>query len=212
MYKRQGTGKQINLTINPDFGQAESDEVIVNFSAQETFYKEKRAFFNENQSLFDISNYNRYSVINTRRIGAKPSYDCATEANENECNQSKKSYTDIDFALRYTKKMDDNQFGVFAAKESDEKFSTGREYYALRGKSNIDNKTLGYMLTHVIDDINHSSSTVKVIDYINIKSEQLTTYFDLLSTEKDGINGEGLRAQYTYKPNKLSRSLLLFCA
>ena len=206
VFYNSGKGDQLNLTLNPDFGQAESDEVIVNFSAQETFYKEKRAFFNENQSLFDISNYNRYSVINTRRIGAKPSYDCATEANENECNQSKKSYTDIDFALRYTKKMDDNQFGVFAAKESDEKFSTGREYYALRGKSNIDNKTLGYMLTHVIDDINHSSSTVKVIDYINIKSEQLTTYFDLLSTEKNGINGEGLRAQYTYKPNKLSRN------
>ena len=117
-----------------------------------------------------------------------------------------KSYTDIDLPLDTPRKMDDNQFGVFAAKESDEKFSTGREYYALRGKSNIDNKTLGYMLTHVIDDINHSSSTVKVIDYINIKSEQLTTYFDLLSTEKDGINGEGLRAQYTYKPNKLSRN------
>ena len=55
-------------------------------------------------------------------------------------------------------------------------------------------------------DITHSSSTVKVIDYINIKSEQLTTYFDLLSTEKNGINGEGLRAQYTYKPDKLSRN------
>ena len=26
-----GTGKQINLTVNPDFGQAESDEVIVNW-------------------------------------------------------------------------------------------------------------------------------------------------------------------------------------
>ena len=47
---------------------------------------------------------------------------------------------------------------------------------------------------------------MKVIDYINIKSEQLTTYFDLLSTEKNGINGEGLRAQYTYKPDKLSRN------
>ena len=67
-----GKGRQINLTINPDFGQAESDDVVINFSAQETFYSEKRAFFNENQSLFDISNYDRYSVINTRRIGAAP--------------------------------------------------------------------------------------------------------------------------------------------
>ena len=41
IFVNTGTGKQINLTLNPDFGQAESDEVIVNFSAQETFYSEK---------------------------------------------------------------------------------------------------------------------------------------------------------------------------
>ena len=213
IFYNSGKGDQLNLTLNPDFGQAESDEVIVNFSAQETFYKEKRAFFNENQTLFDISNYNRYAVINTRRIGSRPSYNCASETKENECNENKKSYSDIDFALRYTKKQKDNQFGIFAAQESDESFSIGREYYALRGRSKLENKTIGYMLTHVIDDINNSSSMVNVVDFINIKSNQLTTYFDFLSSEKDGVNGEGLRAQYTYKPDKLSRnsaSLLYF--
>lgn len=213
IFYNSGKGDQLNLTLNPDFGQAESDEVIVNFSAQETFYKEKRAFFNENQTLFDISNYNRYSVINTRRIGSRPSYNCASEARENECNENKKNYSDIDFAMRYTKKKDDNQFGIFTAHETDESFSIGREYYALRGKSNVNSRTLGYMVTHVIDDASNSSSTVKVVDYINVRSNQLTTYFDFLSTEKNGINGEGLRAQYTYKPNKLSRnsaSLLYF--
>ena len=213
IFYNSGKGDQLNLTLNPDFGQAESDEVIVNFSAQETFYKEKRAFFNENQTLFDISIYNRYAVINTRRIGSRPSYNCASETKENECNENKKSYSDIDFALRYTKKQKDNQFGIFAAQESDESFSIGREYYALRGRSKLGNKTIGYMLTHVIDDINNSSSTVNVVDFINIKSDQLTTYFDFLSSEKDGVNGEGLRAQYTYKPDKLSRnsaSLLYF--
>ncbi|MAR95767.1 MAG: hypothetical protein CMD46_05395 [Gammaproteobacteria bacterium] len=206
IFYNSGKGDQLNLTLNPDFGQAESDEVIVNFSAQETFYKEKRAFFNENQTLFDISNYNRYAVINTRRVGSRPSYNCASETKEDECNENKKSYSDIDFALRYTKKQDDNQFGLFAAHESDESFSAGREYYALRGKSKLDNKTIGYMLTHVIDDIDNSSSTVNVIDYINVKSDQLTTYFDFLSSKKNEVNGEGFRAQYTYKPDRLSRN------
>jgi hypothetical protein len=45
VFYNTGTGKQVNLTVNPDFGQAESDEVVINFSAQETFYSEKRAFF-----------------------------------------------------------------------------------------------------------------------------------------------------------------------
>ena len=100
IFLNTGTGKQVNLTFNPDFGQAESDEVIVNFSAQETFYSEKRAFFNENQSLFDLSHYDRYRVINTRRIGAASKYDCSSSSSEENCNDAKKSYTDIDFALR----------------------------------------------------------------------------------------------------------------
>ena len=105
IFVNTGTGKQINLTLNPDFGQAESDEVIVNFSAQETFYSEKRAFFNENQSLFDLSHYDRYRVINTRRIGAKSSYDCDNSIDEDGCNNAQKSYTDIDFAYDILKKI-----------------------------------------------------------------------------------------------------------
>ena len=45
IFYNSGTGKQINATFNPDFGQAESDDVVINFSARETFYSEKRAFF-----------------------------------------------------------------------------------------------------------------------------------------------------------------------
>ena len=99
IFYNSGTGKQINATFNPDFGQAESDDVVINFSAQETFYSEKRAFFNENQSLFNINNYDRYSVMNTRRIGSAPSYECDQENNSNECEGAKKNYSDIDYAF-----------------------------------------------------------------------------------------------------------------
>ena len=91
IFLNTGTGKQINLTINPDFGQAESDEVIVTFSAQESFYSEKRAFFNENQSLFDLNHYDRYRIINTRRIGARSSYLCSSSLNEDDCINSRKN-------------------------------------------------------------------------------------------------------------------------
>ncbi|MDB2482578.1 DUF5916 domain-containing protein [Gammaproteobacteria bacterium] len=208
-----GKGRQINLAINPDFGQAESDDVVINFSAQETFYSEKRAFFNENQSLFDISNYDRYSVINTRRIGAAPSYNCSEESNEEVCEAAKKNYSDIDFALRLTQKSNNNEFGVFVASEADEAFSVGRDYYALRSRTKLGNKTLGFMVTNVENEMTGESSTVNVIDYINIRSKKLITYSDLLASEKDGKNGLGYRAQFTYLPNKLSNisgSLLYF--
>ena len=208
-----GKGRQINLAINPDFGQAESDDVVINFSAQETFYSEKRAFFNENQSLFDISNYDRYSVINTRRIGAAPSYNCSEESNEEGCEAAKKNYSDIDFALRLTQKSNNNEFGVFVASEADEAFSVGRDYYALRSRTKLGNKTLGFMVTNVENEMTGESSTVNVVDYVNIRSKKLITYSDLLASEKDGKNGLGYRAQFTYLPNKLSNisgSLLYF--
>ncbi|MDB4156350.1 DUF5916 domain-containing protein [Gammaproteobacteria bacterium] len=208
-----GKGRQINLAINPDFGQAESDDVVINFSAQETFYSEKRAFFNENQSLFNISNYDRYSVINTRRIGAAPSYNCSEESNEDGCEAAKKNYSDIDFALRLTQKSNNNEFGVFVASEADEAFSAGRDYYALRSRTKLGNKTLGFMVTNVENEMTGESSTVNVIDYVNIRSKKLITYSDLLASEKNGKNGLGYRAQFTYLPNKLSNisgSLLYF--
>ena len=36
------SGSQLNLAFNPDFGQVESDDVVINFSAMETFYEDKR--------------------------------------------------------------------------------------------------------------------------------------------------------------------------
>ena len=206
LFYNSGKGSQINLTVNPDFGQAESDDVIVNFSAQETFYKEKRAFFTENQSLFDISNYERYSIINTRRIGAAPSYNCSEELNEQDCINTRKNYSDIDFSMRFTQKNGQNNYGIFLAKESDEDFSKGREFIALRGKTKINSKTLGYMVTNVENDFLGTKSTVNVFDYINVRSEKLTTYADILTTKKEGDSGKGLRLQYTYKPTELTRN------
>jgi hypothetical protein len=213
VFLNTGTGKQINLTLNPDFGQAESDEVIVNFSAQETFYSEKRAFFNENQSLFDLSHYDRYRVINTRRIGAASSYDCEAASDEDDCNNAKKSYTDIDYALRYTQKNNNSDFGIFVAQESDESYTKGRNFYALRSKSMVGSRSIGYFLTHVVNNFTNEKATVNVVDFTNVRSNKLTLYTDLLSSEKEGVSGFGLRSQFVYKPSQLSRrsgSILYF--
>ena len=213
VFLNTGKGQQINLTINPDFGQAESDEVIVNFSAQETFYSEKRAFFNENQSLFDLNHYDRYRIINTRRIGARSNYECLSSDDIGDCEASKKNYTDIDFALRYTQKNNDLDFGVFLAQESDERYTKGRSYYAIRSKKRINNTTIGHFLTYVEDNFLDAKATVNVIDFSNVRSNKLTFYNDLISSHKDNISGFGLRSQFNYKPTALSSrsgSLLYF--
>jgi hypothetical protein len=204
IFYNSGTGKQINATFNPDFGQAESDDVVINFSAQETFYSEKRAFFNENQSLFNINNYDRYSVMNTRRIGSAPSYECEQENNSEECENAKKNYSDIDYAIRYTQKSGNTELGFFTAQENNESFSVGKNFYAIRSRTDLGNKTLGYMMTHVDDSFNNTSATVNVIDYVNVKSDQLTYFTDLLFSEKDDDSSFGYRSQFNYQPSNFS--------
>ena len=213
IFYNSGTGKQINATFNPDFGQAESDYVVINFSAQETFYSEKRAFFNENQSLFNINNYDRYSVMNTRRIGSAPSYECEQENNSEECENAKKNYSDIDYAIRYTQKSGNTELGFFTAQENNESFSVGKNFYAIRSRTDLGNKTLGYMMTHVDDSFNNTSATVNVIDYVNVKPDQLTYFTDLLFSKKDDDSSFGYRSQFNYQPSNflsVSGSVLYF--
>jgi hypothetical protein len=80
---RAGGGGSLVLdaTFNPDFGQVEVDPAIVNLSAFETFFDEKRPFFLEGASLFSFAQLNAYntatypSVFNSRRIGRPPQRD-----------------------------------------------------------------------------------------------------------------------------------------
>jgi hypothetical protein len=67
-------------TVNPDFGQVEADPAVVNLSAFETFFDEKRPFFVEGSSYFGFGGLNCYfcsnvsslSMFYTRRIGRAP--------------------------------------------------------------------------------------------------------------------------------------------
>ncbi|HAH24423.1 MAG TPA: hypothetical protein DCL77_11835, partial [Prolixibacteraceae bacterium] len=62
-----------DLTVNPDFGQVESDPSVMNLSAFETFYEEKRPFFLEGKNIFKF-NMGDASLFYSRRIGHSPEY------------------------------------------------------------------------------------------------------------------------------------------
>lgn len=55
----------LNATINPDFGQVELDQPVLNLSPFETFFDERRPFFLEGADLFST----RFMLLNSRRIG-----------------------------------------------------------------------------------------------------------------------------------------------
>jgi hypothetical protein len=71
----------LDATVNPDFGQVEADPAVVNLTAFETFYSERRPFFVEGTGLYQFA-LNCYIVVDcstneglfySRRIGRSPS-------------------------------------------------------------------------------------------------------------------------------------------
>jgi len=71
----------VDLTVNPDFGQVESDPSVMNLSAFETFYDEKRTFFLEGKNIFSFD-FDNSSLFYSRRIGHTPSFHPALTDNE----------------------------------------------------------------------------------------------------------------------------------
>ncbi len=73
----------LDLTVNPDFGQVEVDPAVINLSAFETYYSEKRPFFIEGSSTFNnfgeggatsqaSISWSMPSFFYSRRIGRAP--------------------------------------------------------------------------------------------------------------------------------------------
>ena len=71
-------GLTLTATLNPDFGQVEVDPAVVNLTAFETFYPEKRPFFVEGMDIFRFGsdsrlvNWQDEEFFYTRRIGRRP--------------------------------------------------------------------------------------------------------------------------------------------
>ena len=126
---------QLSATLNPDFGQVESDELVVNFGAVETFFSDKRPFFTENQGFFDVpfgSLGNADRLIYTRRVGGNA--DDGSGAG------------DVTAALKINGSAAGFNYGLFAATEAD---VAGRDFFALRGTREMGKHSLGAMMTRV---------------------------------------------------------------
>jgi hypothetical protein len=69
-------GLTLTATVNPDFGQVEADPAVVNLSAFETFFNERRPFFVEGLGTFrfglDCNEGACAGLFYSRRIGRSP--------------------------------------------------------------------------------------------------------------------------------------------
>ena len=142
---------QLSATLNPDFGQVESDQLVVNFSAVETFFSDKRPFFTENQGFFDVpfgSLNNANQLIYTRRVGG--SADDGSGAG------------DVTAAAKVNGSIGAFNYGAFVATEADD---VGRDFFALRGTRDFGAQGIGAMITRVDRPFLDRQATVYEFDH-----------------------------------------------
>ena len=89
----------LDMMLVPDFGQIQSDDVVLNLSPFEVFYDEKRQFFTEGTELFS-----RADIFYSRRIGNTPNDFWNIEENlqENEKLIKNPSITQLINATKVT--------------------------------------------------------------------------------------------------------------
>lgn len=147
---------QLSATVNPDFGQVESDQLVVNFGAIESFFSDRRPFFTENQSFFDVpfgslGGVNR--LMYTRRVGG-PADDGSSSG-------------DVTAAAKVNGSAGAINYGVFAAAEADE---VGRDFFAARATRDFANdgiasQGIGAMMTRVDRPFLDREATVYELDH-----------------------------------------------
>ena len=75
---RLGTNLTLDATVNPDFGQVELDPAVINLTAFETRFEEKRPFFVEGAEIFRFGDLggrpggSEVQLLYSRRIGRTP--------------------------------------------------------------------------------------------------------------------------------------------
>lgn len=142
----------LTATLNPDFGQVESDELVVDFSAIETVFTDKRPFFTENQAVFDLRTPANGQLIYTRRVGGPTDDGLAGSS-------------DIDAALKVKGNMQSLEYGAFVAQEDDYDQDVGRLFAATRVAWSESGSRIGYLGTWTDRPFLERQALVNAIDY-----------------------------------------------
>jgi hypothetical protein len=68
-----GSAFTLNATANPDFGQVEADPAVINLTAFESFFQERRPFFVDDAQIFGFGlSGGQNQLFYSRRIGRSP--------------------------------------------------------------------------------------------------------------------------------------------
>lgn len=199
LYWKPSGDLQLTAALNPDFGQVEADELVVNFDAIETFFSDKRPFFTENQGLFDLRTPDNGLLIYTRRIGGPRDDDGAGAA-------------EIDVALKLNGSALGFDYGVMTAQESQYASDIGSLFYAQRLLRTGENFSVGYLGTWTDRPFLQRESLVNAVDGNWRANEQWAVtgqaIFSGIDQSEGDKDGAGLWTRIDYTPGPAWRQEL----
>tara|TARA_R110002167_G_scaffold89012_10_gene240172 strand:- start:47132 stop:49537 length:2406 start_codon:yes stop_codon:yes gene_type:complete len=224
VFWRPSSNTQISASLNPDFGNVESDDVVVNLTAFETFFAEKRSFFLEGQDVFNTSPRSQggrgpggpTTMLNTRRIGGAGLYTLPTGVTAVATDLSQP--TDLLGAVKLTGQNGSWRYGTLFAAEDDSEirgrdaagnrvrlqaegrdFAVGRLLY--EDTSRGGRRAIGWMGTNV----SHSNvdAMVNGIDahYFSADTKWVADG-QYLHSDVDGVTGDGVFGDISYQPER----------
>jgi hypothetical protein len=209
---RPSSNLQLTATITPDFGQVESDDIVVNLSAFETFFPERRLFFLEGYEIFVTSPraidgvVSTVSLVNTRRIGGAPRAPVLPSGGGIP-DLARSRPTDLFGALKLTGQQGKIRYGVLAALEDDTHFDgtlegnvpfsveqDGRDFGIMRllyeDTDTGGRQSIGWISTAVLHP--EADAFVHGLDlhYLS-EDKKLSWDAQLLGSETDAVTGAG---------------------
>lgn len=225
IYWRPTTNSLLSATINPDFGTVEADDVIVNLTAFEQFFPERRVFFQEGQDIFNNTSPRTrggggpggpIQILNTRRIGGAAEYDVPDGVSVVPTDLSQP--TDLFGAAKFTGQAGSLRYGTLLAAEDDPEVigtledgtevgiqATGRDFFVGRllyeNTSGGGRRQLGWMGTML--DHPTEESIVNALDMHYFSADnRLVVDTQFLHSDNKGVTGSGFTGDLTFRPQR----------
>ena len=196
----------MKITLNPDFGQVEADPSVLNLTAFETFYDEKRPFFSEGSDFFS----ERLELFHSRRIGKKANY---LKPSDGEPKTPLKNTTILGAMKVLGSSQSGLNHGFIEAVTNEERVtwlydSTAtsiiiepQTYYSVaKIEAPVINKIsrLGIMATDVSRKENPGSTTLGANWNLGLLNNRLFSSGQLVRSDKEGVIGSAWRFNIGY--------------
>ena len=209
----------LSAAANPDFGQVEADNVVVNLSAFETFFPEKRLFFLENQDVFNTGDYGygtATTLLHTRRIGAavasrRGGPDLPRDAHYAGFDKSKP--VDLLLATKAVAQQGRSRYGALIAAEDDTPLrradssgsatAPGRDFgvfrYQFEDTAGGGRKALGWLAT-IAEHPNRRAVAQSLDAHHRTADGAWNVDAQIMTSDADGMRGWGGRFNLIGRP------------